>query len=145
MARNKCVMWHEDHLIEAPGGRGLLLVVKLMRGYPVEGGEEFKVFRVEVAGRVECVELDSLDDWTLFVNHRGGGFCRLSSTGGGVCRPNSIYYTDKKGRAANVYDLGEKSTTRLLPFRAAGRYFSLSEWVDLPNIPEPEAELEVEP
>ncbi|GER37637.1 F-box family protein [Striga asiatica] len=144
MARIKCVTWHENRLIEAPDGGGFLLVMKLFRGYPLDDGVEFKVFRVEVgATRVGCVELDSVDEWTIFLNYWGDGFCRISERR--VCRPNSIYFTNEKGRAVKVYDLGEKSTTTFLPFRGAGRYMSVSCWVDLPNIPEPEPEPDHEP
>ncbi|CAA0810000.1 Unknown protein [Striga hermonthica] len=140
LSRRKSLTWHESHLIEAPGGRGLLLVMKLFRGSLFEGGVDFKVFWVEVAAdrQMECVELESVDELTFFVNYLGSSFCHISKKG--VCRPNSIYYTDEIGRAVKVYDLGERSTTVLMPFRYAGRCVSISYWVDIPNIPEPEAE-----
>ncbi|GER37683.1 hypothetical protein STAS_14111 [Striga asiatica] len=109
--------WQECHLIEEPGGRGLLLVMKLFKGYILVDSVEFKVFRLEVGdGRVECVELDSVDEWTIFINYFWRGFCRVSSSERRVTRPNSIYYTDKIGRAVKIYDLGERSTTIPAPY-----------------------------
>ncbi|GER37639.1 betaine aldehyde dehydrogenase [Striga asiatica] len=126
-----------------PDGRGLLLVMKLFRGHPLDDGVEFKVLRVEVdATRVGCVELDNMDEWTIFLNYWGDGFCCTSEKR--VCRPNSIYFMNQKGRAVKVYDLGEKSIITLLPFRGARRYMSVNCWVDLPNIPEYEHEDEDE-
>ncbi|CAA0810004.1 Unknown protein [Striga hermonthica] len=75
--RRTNVKWHESHLIEAPGGQGLLLVMKFF----ITDSVEFKVFRLKVAdGRVECVELDSVDEWTIFIDYFGRGFCRISSS-----------------------------------------------------------------
>ncbi|CAA0810002.1 Unknown protein [Striga hermonthica] len=146
ISRRMNVKWQESHLIEAPGGRGLLLVMKFFKGSILADSVEFKVFRLEVAdGPVECVELNSVDEWTIFINYFGRGFCRISSSERRVTRPNSIYYTDKIGRAVKIYDLGERSTTVLMPFRYAGRCLSVCYWVDIPDIPELEPEPEIEP
>ncbi|CAA0809999.1 Unknown protein [Striga hermonthica] len=115
--------------------------VKLMRGSYLEVGIEFKVLRVEVSynRQVVCVELESVDEWTIFINSLGSSFCRTSQKG--ACRPNCVYYTDDYiGRTVKVYDLGKRCTTVLMPFRYAGRYVSLCYWVDIPDIPEPELE-----
>ncbi|KAK6118763.1 hypothetical protein DH2020_047489 [Rehmannia glutinosa] len=121
--------WHEDCLIECGTTGELLSVVKMYSGSYLKDGVEFRVFRVDING-MECLEVDNIGDQTIFISYRGTGFCSdFSGT-----KPNSIYYTDKKGRDVYIYDLDDGSTTPWLPCPASGRYVSVNYWVDLHHI-----------
>ncbi|KAL3640847.1 hypothetical protein CASFOL_015815 [Castilleja foliolosa] len=134
--RRRWVRWINNYLIQLSGGSGeFFLVIKLISKVSthVDCNLEFRVFRLDVNELVcDCVEVENLDGYTIFLGSTGDAFC-CTSDGTGI-KPNSIYYTEICGRVVYVYDMDDRTSTPLLPCPIAGRHMSVNYWVDLPNI-----------
>ncbi|KAH6800087.1 hypothetical protein C2S52_000551 [Perilla frutescens var. hirtella] len=99
--------WCDDYLVQCDDE-----VLFLVRRKKLFGDYcEFRLFRVD-PDRMECVEVDGIDDRTIFVSDCGDAFCCSSSLS--KTNSNTIYYAPHLTKTLYVYDLDDGSTTNLL-------------------------------
>ncbi|KAL3536187.1 hypothetical protein ACH5RR_004648 [Cinchona calisaya] len=108
-------------------GGELLYVVKILSSSFFTEVISIKIFRWDWESR--WIELDTIGDQVIFINHRWG---MSSSVVDQAIDGNRVYFTEGRGRNLCVFDVQDGSITSLVPCPTVSSDKSFSNWVLMP-------------